>query len=167
MKTSITPLENDQIQTLAAFAEPIWFEHYTPIIGEQQVKYMLDKFQSEQAITSQIEEGYQYFLVKNDNQLLGYFALQFRENDSLFISKFYLSSSARGKGIGKVMLDHITQLAKQAGSKTLDLTVNKYNSAYQIYLKLGFINQGSAEFDIGNGYIMDDYLMSKVVLSIC
>jgi len=163
MKTSIIPLENDQIHTLSAFAEPIWFEHYTPIIGEQQVKYMLDKFQSEKAIKSQLEDGYQYFLVKTDSELAGYFALQFRENESLFISKFYLSGATRGKGIGKLMLKHITKMAKEAGSKTLDLTVNKYNPAYEIYLKLGFTNQGSAKFDIGNGYVMDDYLMSKIV----
>jgi len=163
MKIEITSVKNDQANALAVFAEPIWYEHYTPIIGEKQVEYMLEKFQSEQAIKSQIQQGYLYFQVTYDSQLVGYFSVQLREKNSLFISKFYLASIARGKGLGKSMLNYIQQLAIDNNCKTLDLTVNKYNSAYQIYLKLGFTNQGSVEFDIGNGYIMDDYLMSKSV----
>ena len=34
-----------QIAELAWLADIIWHEHFTPIIGEAQVAYMLDKFQ--------------------------------------------------------------------------------------------------------------------------
>ena len=163
MNPTITSLKNQNIDSIVVLAKPIWHEHYTPIIGEQQVNYMLEKFQSREAIQSQLEEGYQYFQVTEQTQLVGYFSIQFRENASLFISKFYLSKQARGKGFGKQMLSFVEQLAISNKCRTIDLTVNKYNPAYQVYLKLGFINQGAAEFDIGNGYIMDDYLMSKLV----
>lgn len=163
MNPLITPLNNLHIDAIVALAKPIWHEHYTPIIGEQQVNYMLEKFQSRKAIESQLAEGYQYFQVGEQTHLLGYFSIQFRKNASLFISKFYLSKLARGKGIGKQMLSFIECLASLNKCQTIDLTVNKYNPAYQVYLKLGFINQGSTEFDIGSGYIMDDYLMSKQV----
>jgi len=163
MNPVITPLKNLDIDAIVALAKPIWHEHYTPIIGEQQVNYMLEKFQSREAIRSQLEQGYQYFQVGEPSNLLGYFSTQFRDNASLFISKFYLSKLARGKGIGKQMLKFIEQLANSNKCQTIDLTVNKLNPAYQVYLKLGFANQGAVEFDIGNGYIMDDFLMSKAV----
>jgi len=163
MTTQIIAIIPEEAPTIAKFAEPIWYQHYSPIIGDAQVKYMLEKFQSKKAILNQLDEGYQYFKVTHKSELVGYSSIQFRKNHSLFISKFYLSESARGKGIGKKMLNYIEELAKSKGSLTIDLTVNKDNPAYDIYLKLGFVNQGAAEFDIGEGYIMDDYLMCKKI----
>jgi len=161
MTILIEQLNTEDIDAVARLARPIWFEHYSPIIGESQVEYMLNKFQSQQAIASQISEGYQYFQVTFSDKLVGYFSLQERDRASLFIGKFYLSKNTRGKGIGRSMLAYIESLANELSCQSIDLTVNKNNPAYEIYLKLGFINQGSAQFDIGNGYIMDDYLMSK------
>ena len=46
------------IQPLAEVASEIWHEYYTPIIGLQQVEYMVEKFQSVKGITEQIENGY-------------------------------------------------------------------------------------------------------------
>lgn len=161
MKADITRLKPENIDAIVDLAKSLWHEHYTPIIGKGQVEYMLEKFQSHQAIKYQMEQGYQYYQVTTEAQLLGYFSIQMRENESLFISKFYLDKGTRGKGIGKQMLCFIEDLANSRDCKTIDLTVNKCNSAYKIYLKLGFINQGSAKFDIGNDYVMDDYLMSK------
>ncbi|MBV1911139.1 MAG: GNAT family N-acetyltransferase [Kangiellaceae bacterium] len=163
MKLKISPLNLTTIPTIVALAEEIWHEHYTPIIGAEQVFYMLDKFQSEQAVTAQINDGYEYFEVNFEEELMGYFSLQLRKNDSLFISKFYLAKSARGKRLGSAMFKHIETLAIEQKCKTIDLTVNKYNPAYEVYLKLGFSNVGSIEVDIGKGYIMDDYLMQKLV----
>jgi len=161
MNIEIIVLDKQNIERLVGFAKPIWEEHYTPIIGEKQVAYMLDKFQSEQAVESQINEGYQYFEVYLDEQLVGYFSIQPRNESSLFISKFYLAKQARGKKLGSTMLEYIHNLAKKGKRKTIDLTVNKYNPTYNVYLKLGFNNIGSVEMDIGNGYIMDDFLMQK------
>lgn len=163
MKTKITAIQNKDINKIVELAKPIWREHYSPIIGDEQVNYMLEKFQSHEAIKSQLADGYLYYQVVVQTELLGYFSIQLREKESLFISKFYLSKQSRGKGLGKQMLNFIENLAETNQCKTIDLTVNKYNPAYDVYLKLGFTNRGAAEFDIGNGYIMDDYLMCKEV----
>ncbi len=165
MKLQISLLKTDEVDAISAFAKSVWYEHYSPIIGEKQVKYMLEKFQNADAIKAQLNQGYQYFRVTDETGLIGYFSTQIRKNASLFISKFYLAKQARGKGVGKKMLTFIEKLAQLAHCKTLNLTVNKYNPAYKAYLKLGFTNQGSVKFDIGNGYIMDDYLMGKPVYS--
>jgi len=161
MKTQIAIVKSEDIDNIVKLARPIWYEHYSPIIGREQVEYMLDKFQSSEAISQQLSEGYQYYQVTNNSLLSGYFSIQYRDRSSLFISKFYLDKNNRGSGIGREMLSFIEQLGRSNHCKTLDLTVNKYNPAYDVYLKLGFDNVGSVEFDIGNNYIMDDYLMSK------
>jgi ribosomal protein S18 acetylase RimI-like enzyme len=43
----------------------------------------------------------------------------------------------------------------------LFLNVNKYNSAIQFYHKIGFEIAKEEVIDIGNGFVMDDYVMEK------
>lgn len=156
----IKPCKITDAKTLAQTAQVIWREHYVSIIGSEQVEYMLTKFQSVIAIQQQMKLNHQYFLIQSDENTAGYMAIII-QGDNLFISKFYLSSIFRGQGIAKIMLEKIYQLARQNHSKHLELTVNKNNPAYQIYLKLGFEKIDSIQIDIGDGYIMDDYKMVK------
>ena len=139
----------------------IWTEHYTPIIGSDQVTYMLDKFQSLPAMKKQLEEGYEYFSIEEQGQLIGYIGIQPRE-ETLFLSKIYLHREVRGKGFGKQAIDFITSLAIERGHETVSLTVNKYNThTINTYEKCGFEKAEAVVFDIGAGYIMDDYRMVK------
>ena len=160
-KPNIVTLRKENIATIVNIAKPIWHQHYDPIIGVQQVNYMLDKFQSVQAMETQLTEGYRYFEVLDEEETVGYFSLQIRNKTHLFISKFYLLEKTRGQGFGTAMLIFIENYAKKNNCQQLKLTVNRHNPAYQIYLKLGFVVYDSAQVDIGSGYIMDDYLMSK------
>jgi len=45
----------------------------------------------------------------------------------------------------------------------LTLTVNKSNKAKNFYESQGFKVYDEAIFDIGNGYVMDDYLMEFII----
>jgi len=90
----------NQIEIIAGLADEIWNEHFTPIIGKAQVDFMLEKFQSKKAITEQIENGFLYFLIKNNNDYIGYLGVLPKENQ-LFLSKLYITSAERGKGHGR------------------------------------------------------------------
>lgn len=141
-------------------ADSIWRQHYIPIIGVDQVNYMLDKFQSVKAITSQIKEGFQYYIIYFEEAPVGYLSI-LKENNVLLLSKIYVSIEYRGNSIGKVAITFIESKAKADGLNAIRLTVNKNNNAAQFYKKIGFVNKGSIEKDIGSGFIMDDYLMEK------
>lgn len=148
--------------TTALLAKQIWTQHYTPIIGTEQVVYMLGKFQSKEAIARQITEGYQYTLWFT-NSPIGYLSL-LHKTDCLFISKIYLLQQERGKGYGKQMMEYAMAEAKAGSHSCIRLTVNKYNSnTISAYEKLGFVKKREVVFDIGNGYVMDDYEMVKVL----
>lgn len=47
------------------------------------------------------------------------------------------------------------------GAKALQLQVNRRNNAKYFYEKNGFSVIKEFDFDIGNGYVMDDYVMEK------
>lgn len=156
---------SDDIDSVATLAREIWTQHFTPIIGESQVKYMLIKFQSADAIKSQISEGWEYYLAKVGNEWVGYTGLiPDLDHDKLMISKFYVKYSARGKGVGKTILDFIEEKCASEKTKCLWLTVNRFNQApIYWYKRRGFIVVDQVIKDIGNGFFMDDYIMEKTI----
>ena len=68
-------------------------------------------------------------------------------------------------GIGNQCLSMIVSEAKRLKCSHMFLTVNKDNKvAIGAYEKWGFTMQKEVVTDIGEGFVMDDYLMSKPVL---
>lgn len=161
------PVTTPQHVTLCErLAFDIWHEHYTPIIGAKQVGYMLENFQSAEAIQQQIiGEEYTYFLIHHADVFIGYFSLRSDPLDgSLFLNKIYLLSGQRGRGFGRQTLEYIQQMAAESGSGRLRLTVNKKNKdTIAFYEACGFTTTGSIVQDIGAGYVMDDYVMEKPI----
>ena len=108
-------ITDSQIRTTAGLARDIWAEHYIAIIGINQVDYMIDKFQSEDAIADQVQnKGYIYYLIEEKKQAIGYFAV-IQEDDALFLSKLYIQKTMRRKGIGRKTIDFIKIIALEKG----------------------------------------------------
>ncbi|KAB1068699.1 GNAT family N-acetyltransferase [Tamlana haliotis] len=148
-----------EFKTIASLAEVVWREHYIPIVGKAQVDYMLEKFQSSEAIKNQVESDFLYYLVSYNNKPVGYFAIM-KEAEALFLSKFYILSDFRGRGIGKKAMRLIEAKALEFQLNKIRLTVNIHNTnAIKAYEKLGFKTLGPLVADIGNGFVMDDYEM--------
>lgn len=154
--------QSDDVSNLARMAKEIWEEHYTPIIGKDQVDYMVEKFQSESAIRRQIKENYMYFSVSLNHQPIGYLGyLEKNEENTLFLSKIYLKKPFRRVGYGKQMIQFVIEQASHLNFKSINLTVNKYNSdTINAYQKIGFTRKRELIIDIGNGFVMDDFEMS-------
>lgn len=151
------------IAATAALAAAIWREHYPQIIGEEQVEYMVEKFQSVSAMESQLTEGYLYFQILGDGVLRGYFSVQTR-GDSLFLSKIYVEKAARGLGLGRFGMEQIEALAREKNLSSISLTVNKHNSnTIAAYENMGFSKIEPIVIDIGNGFVMDDWKMVKTL----
>ena len=144
-------------------ANTIWHEHYTPIIGHEQVVYMLDKFQSVNTMKAQIDTGYHYFTINHDDIPMGYLSFN-KRNEELFLSKIYVLKESRGKGIGKKAMNFVLDMARGLDCSKVSLTVNKYNhNSIKAYESIGFRNIQELVQDIGGGFVMDDYLMEKSI----
>ena len=158
----------EQLATVATLAHEIWYEFYVPLIGRAQVDYMVAKFQNAAAMQAQIDQGYEYFLVQQDDTTgarrdIGYCAVQEQADGALFLSKFYLLKSARGSGTGRKCMEFIEGLARRRELSPLWLTVNKGNPSVQAYQRLGFRIAADLVMDIGGGFVMDDYRMEKTL----
>jgi len=150
--------QDEEIELVAQLAKEIWTEYYTPIMGSDQVVYMIDKFQTAAAIKDRLAENYEYYLAKKNNEPVGYFAIQSRKNDELFLSNVYVLADLRGGGIGRRCLAFISNRAKELNLATISLTVNKHNSDTLLaYEKWGFSRTRAVVTDIGGGFVMDDW----------
>lgn len=155
----------EAIQTVAFLAHKIWNQHYVPIIGQQQVDYMLEKFQDEKAIKHQIENGYEYYIIEHQKNPCGYLSLVPNYDEKkMMISKIYIDSNFRNLNLGSQLMDFSFDEAKKRKSKLIWLTVNKNNrKSIEWYQKRGFIIKENIKIDIGNGFVMDDYLMELLL----
>jgi diamine N-acetyltransferase len=151
-----------EVARVAALAREIWTEHYTPLIGSGQVEYMLATIQSADSIVQQMREGLEYQLLLANDEDAGYFAVRpDLPSQTLFLSKLYVRREMRGRALATRALEWMGGRARQLGLRAIRLTVNKRNCAVQVYLRMGFEVKEDVVTPIGEGYVMDDYLMEK------
>jgi ribosomal protein S18 acetylase RimI-like enzyme len=153
--------DRERAAELEDLAREIWTEHYTPIIGAEQVSYMLSNMQNADSILKAVEsENYRYFIVYDGSKPTGYFAVKPEaDGKTLLLSKLYLHKDCRGRGISRLILEKVRLMAREYGLEHIQLFVNKHNSTVNIYKKLGFRIVEDVVTDIGGGFVMDDYRM--------
>jgi ribosomal protein S18 acetylase RimI-like enzyme len=162
-------------ETLARLAEAIWRAHYTKIISSAQIDYML--------AGRYIPEKLRLYLNADDRWLMllridspsgsrdvGYCSYALTENPGemkpgvMKLEQLYLLPEYHGHGMGWLMLRHVEEQARARGCSTLMLQTNKRNNiAIAFYNKAGFTVRKEAVFDVGGGFVMDDYVMEKVL----
>ena len=80
----------------------------------------------------------------------------------MFLSKIYIRKKFRGSGYSRTTMNFIADLCRDDGLNMIYLTVNKQNlSSIAVYEKLGFVRARELVTEIGNGFVMDDYVMEK------
>lgn len=141
----------------------IWPQTYSAILPQGQIGYMLKMMYSEASLKKQMDEGAQFIIVNDGTVPVGFAAYQQMQNKIYKLHKIYVLSSQQGKGTGKYLINYIISSIKKEGAAALQLQVNRNNKAKGFYEKLGFNIIEEADFDIGNGYFMNDYVMEKKI----
>lgn len=142
-------------------AQDIWPNTYKSILGENQLNYMLELIYSEDSLQKQLQAGHQFYLLKKEEGVVGFLDVQINccSTNFLKVHKLYLLPICQGKGYGVEVLNEVFDIAKDNQQSGVFLNVNKYNKALYFYKKIGFEILKEEVIDIGNGYVMDDYVM--------
>jgi ribosomal protein S18 acetylase RimI-like enzyme len=162
-------IENNQDQQfidIRAIANEVWPVAYGTILSEAQLEYMMEMMYSVSSLQNQAnEKKHRFILAKEEETVLGFAAFEFNygKKPKTKIHKIYILTAAQGKGIGKELIDFIASEAKQRHQKALILNVNKNNKAIRFYERIGFSISFEEVINIGNGYVMDDYVMEKSI----
>lgn len=148
------------VPLIARLAHTIWHQHYPSIISTEQINYMLELMYSNTSLTEQMTTGANdFFLIKNEGKDLGFISVSKikEEENGIFIHKFYLDQTLAGKGRGTLAYNELVKLLRPS---LMRLTVNRQNyKSINFYFKNGFKIESVADFDIGNGYVMNDFVM--------
>ncbi len=159
---SITPLEPSSIDELIALARRIWHAHYPGIITVEQIDYMLERGYTRQLIEDELKAGVHWLNISADGAMIGFAALGPYGDSTIKLHKLYLLPEYHGQGIGARALAEVEGMACASGAARLVLNVNKHNhKAIRSYQRAGWQVAEEVVNDIGNGYVMDDYVMEK------
>lgn len=156
-----TSLDFATIQTIA---RRTWNDVYSKIISAEQIDYMLEWMYSDSALLSQMtEKGHHFILVKKGDDYLGYASYEFDYDgtDKVKIHKIYVDPTFQKCGAGRLLIEHIESIVRNENKPALMLDVNKNNPALFFYERMGFSKSGEKCADIGNGFVMDDYILEK------
>ena len=148
------------ISLIQEITEKTWWPTYSPIISDEQIRYMIDYIYSTDGLQNVMTTGEQKFLVLYDNDAVGFASYGIRPNhSSVFkLHKLYVLPQTQGKGYGKALVEEVIARVKSLGGTTLDLNVNRFNNAKKFYERLGF--RVAYEEDVAIGpYWMNDYVM--------
>ena len=139
----------------------VWPQTYTPILGEEQVAYMLAKFYTPGSLLEQMGPlGHQFIICSYNNEPVAFASFARADDDTFKLNKIYIIPGYQGRGVGKFIVDHIAGAVRAMGAQWLVLNVNIYNRpAIAFYEKTGFIKFREEDIDIGNGYFMNDYVL--------
>ena len=160
MTVSFKPATESDIPVIATLADKIWREHYPAMITVEQIEYMLRTRYSATVIATQTQAGEQFYLAYLGGEAVGYASIELKES-YYYLHKFYLDVSKHRNGIGKEFFAYL--LTQIDTSKPIKLQVNRQNiKAINFYFKMGFIIEYAADFNIGENYFMEDFVMKRV-----
>ncbi len=161
---TIRPTTVEDIPQIQSIANLIWPQTYAPLMKKAQLDYMMQTIYSYDAIKQQIEKkNHHYLLVYNNDTLVAFtsYELNFRNENKLMMHKLYLHPSAKGKGIGSYIINHLMGIVKEKKQESLRLQVLHCNTkAYEFYKHIGFSKTGE-EYNVledNMGHFLD-YVM--------
>lgn len=156
---------NSQLEIIQDLAKAIWPDAYGAILSQEQLEFMMDMMYSLDSLENQLKNNIVFLLAKEENDFIGFasYELNFQKSNKTKIHKLYVLPTIQGKGVGKNLIFHIQEIAKKNSNAALILNVNKYNKAKDFYLHNQFEIADSLVVDIGNGYVMDDFVMVKKI----
>lgn len=157
--------KEEDLPIIQEIAKVTWGPTYLPIIGQEQVDYMLEKMYNKGILLEQLMDGYVFLIAELGGKDVGFasYSISDHENKIYKLHKLYVLPETHGKGVGKFLINEVLDKVKTDGGKSLELNVNRENNAKSFYESAGFIIKETVDIEIGNGFFMNDYVMEKSI----
>lgn len=154
-------IKANQLPIIIELTKKIWPVAYGTILSKAQLDYMIQKFYNETALQELMQKGHVFYLAQDEKEnYVGFVSYEINSvPDKTKIHKIYVLPETQGTGLGRQFFELVKEQAKENNQNAIFLNVNKYNNALHFYTKLGFSIVNDEVIDIGEGYVMDDYVM--------
>lgn len=166
--TAIEGLRPDLVVPTQKCAVRVWHAAYDALLPAGQVEHMLAQRNSVAALESYLGAVDRWFDValrqsgSAATEVVGYTSGRLTSPTSARLEQIYVVPDCWGSGLAQALLDRAMSRAEDAGAERIDLTVNKANlRAQRFYARNGFALVDEVITDIGNGFVMDDYVWAR------
>ena len=163
--TVVTTTDVELIRELALRTWPVAFGE---ILSAAQIAYMLELMYAPAALREQMQQRGHVFLLARDEagEARGYvsYQLDYRPGTTK-VHKLYVLPEGQGGGYGRALVEAVAKTARAAGQQRLRLDVNYQNPAIGFYERLGFAKVDEVTTEIGEGYLMEDYVYERALSS--
>lgn len=147
------------IEAVGALAARIWRAYYPSILSDAQIDYMLARMYAPESLRDQLGQGHRFTLLEQDGALCGFASVQPLEGGRWFLHKFYIDQAQARRGLGSALM---AELLAAHRPQEFSLHVNRANiPAINFYLRHGFALERVVTTDIGGGFVMDDFRMTR------
>ncbi len=162
--TLLPATTDDELRIIASISYSVWNEACKGIVPKDQIDYVLDRFQSFEALKDQVDNGgYTYIMIREGTRCVGY-AGYVPDERGLFLSKIYILKEFRGRGYSGQVFRYLREVARGLGLSCVHLIVNRDNKrSVEVYRHEGFEIVDSQDNPIGNDFVMYDYIMEMKV----
>jgi len=164
---SISEAKPTDFPVIREIAYTTWPGTYGAILSKEQLEYMLEKFYSDATLNDNLIQNNHHFLLAKENEnCLGFasYEANYLGEKIVRLHKIYLLPESQGKGAGKLLISEIEKIACQLNQSAISLNVNRYNNAFDFYIKLGFKCIGEEDVELDYGYLMEDFKMLKKLI---
>jgi ribosomal protein S18 acetylase RimI-like enzyme len=162
MKITTRKASVADIEIIRSIAEIAFRDTYRDILSAGQMDYMMEWMYSTTSLKQQMEvDGHIYYICMVDDKPCGYVSIQQEGADLFHLQKIYVLPEYQGNSLGRVLFNTAVNHIKERHPAPCDmeLNVNRNNKALGFYEHLGMKRLRKGDFDIGNGYYMNDYIM--------
>ena len=158
----IKKIDSSEVEIVHDLAHRIWPSTFRDILTEDQIAYMLNWMYDPETLKKQMADGHLFFVAEENGKSIGFMGIQpnYPDHHSTKIHKLYVLPEIQGKGIGRQLIQTSMEVAQEEGNDRLILNVNRFNKAVSFYERIGFEILYEENIDIGNGYLMEDYVMA-------
>jgi ribosomal protein S18 acetylase RimI-like enzyme len=162
---AIRPADAAEIPALRALAERIWRNSYAALLTPKQMDYMLAWMYSPETIAREMADGVIWETAWRGQERIGFHSCTPESEAHRFkLNKLYVLPELQGLGFGQQLLRRVHALAAEGGAREVWLQVNKQNTrAIRAYERAGYTVERAAVFEIGGGFVMDDFIMVRAV----
>lgn len=158
----IASLRLDEAEAVVDLAGRVWRAHYPGIITPAQIEYMLAQRYRPVLVRQFMARGDIWLAARVQGELVGFAHGHPLTEGDYKLDKLYVDLDRQRQGIGGALIRELAARAARLGVSRLVLRVNRQNqNAIAAYLKHGFTVATIHLEDIGGGFIMDDYVMTK------
>jgi diamine N-acetyltransferase len=158
----VRAMQPDDVEPVRALAHAIWHAHYPAIISIEQIEYMLEQRYAPEVLRDELQRTDLWWeLATAGAEPVGFSScLLTGKAGEIKLDKLYVLPQRHGQGVGRALLASVCSRARRLNCGRLILAVNKRNAGpIAAYRRWGFVIEQAVVQEIGEGFVMDDYLM--------